>query len=56
MYALNASIYIWKRETLIKRKQLIGKKTGIYEMPEERSVDIDSDLDLKIVKSLIKKI
>ena len=56
VYSLNAYIYIWKRETLIKRKPLIGKKTGIYEMPEERSIDIDSDFDLKIVKSLIKKI
>ena len=56
VFSLNASIYIWKRETLLKCKALIGKKTGIYEMPQERSIDIDSNLDLKMVKSLIKKI
>ncbi len=56
VYSLNASIYIWKRDTLLKKKLLIGKKTGIYEMPEERSIDIDSDFDLKIVNSFIKKI
>tara|TARA_Y100001970_G_C14195113_1_gene837585 strand:+ start:838 stop:1527 length:690 start_codon:yes stop_codon:yes gene_type:complete len=56
VFSLNASIYIWKRERLLKSKTLIGKKTGIYEMPQERSIDIDSNLDLKIVKSLIKKI
>ena len=56
VYSLNASIYIWKRDSLLKKKLLIGKKTGIYEMPEERSIDIDSDFDLKIVNSFIKKI
>ena len=56
VFSLNASIYIWKRETLLKCKTLIGKKTEIYEMPQERSIDIDSNLDLKMVKSLIKKI
>lgn len=56
VYSLNASIYIWKRKSLIKKQKLIGKKTGIYLMPEERSVDIDSNLDLKIVKLLIKRI
>ena len=56
VYSLNASIYIWKRKSLINNQKLIGHNTGIYEMPEERSIDIDSSLDLKFVKSLIKKI
>ena len=56
VFSLNASIYIWKRKSLINQKKLFGKKTGIYIMPEEKSIDIDSNFDLKIVKSLIKKI
>ena len=34
-YDLNASIYIWKRESLVKNKRLI-QKTGIYVMPKYR--------------------
>ena len=56
VFSLNASIYFWKRKSLINQKKLFGKKTGIYIMPEEKSIDIDSNFDLKIVKSLIKKI
>ncbi len=54
VYALNASIYIWKRKALLQNNQLIGKKTGIYEMNEEKSIDIDSKFDLKLVKFLMK--
>ena len=54
MYSLNASIYVWKREALLQHNNLIGKKTGIYEMSEEKSIDIDSKFDLKLVKFLMK--
>ena len=53
-FDMNASIYIWKRDALLNQKSLIGKNTGIFEMPEERSIDIDSKFDLKIVKFLMK--
>ena len=54
VYSLNASIYVWKREALLQHNNLIGKKTGIYEMIEEKSIDIDSKFDLKLVKFLMK--
>ena len=54
VYSLNASIYVWKREALLQHNNLIGKKTGIYEMSEEKSIDIDSKFDLKLVKFLMK--
>ena len=55
VYDLNASIYIWDKNTLLKNNSVINNKTVIYEMPEERSIDIDSKLDFKIVKSLLTK-
>ncbi len=55
VYDANASIYIWKRKSLLKYNYLFGKKTIIFEMPEERSIDIDTALDLKLVKYLLKK-
>ena len=52
---MNASIYFWKRDTLIRKKGLFGKNVGIYLMPRDRSIDIDDYFDLKLVKKLIKK-
>mgnify|MGYP001307068261 FL=1 len=53
-YDMNASIYIWNRKTLIKTNSLFRGKTIFYEMPENRSVDIDSELDFKFVELLLK--
>ncbi len=55
-YDLNASIYIWKRNSLINFKSFYDKKTIIYEMPQERSFDIDSITDFKIAEVLMKNI
>ena len=54
VYDANASIYIWKRDYLINRRTLFTKNTGIYIMPEIRSMDIDSNDDFKIVEFLLK--
>lgn len=53
VYDMNASIYIWKRRTLMYSKTVFNKNTGIYLM-DERSIDIDSINDLEIVKFLIE--
>jgi len=45
VYDMNASIYIWKREALLGYDTLFTDKTSLYVMPEERSVDIDTELD-----------
>lgn len=53
VYDLNASIYIWKRQVLLKEDRIILNDTIFYEMPRIRSIDIDEKVDLHIVKSLI---
>ena len=55
VFDMNASIYIWKRSMLIKSDNLFTNNTGFYEMPEERSHDIDSFLDWQIVEMIMKK-
>ena len=52
-YDMNASIYIWKRESLLNDQSLFNEHTGLYIMPEERSWDIDSELDFKVVELLM---
>ena len=53
-YDMNASIYIWKREALVKNDTLFLEKTGLYVMPEERSIDIDNDLDFKFCEFVMR--
>ena len=54
VFEMNASFYIFTRNFLIKKNKLFNDKTSIFEMPRERSIDIDDFLDLKLVKYLIK--
>ena len=53
VYDMNASIYIWKRNILIKNTALFSKKTAVHIMPEKRSVDIDNYEDLMYLKFLL---
>ena len=54
IFEMNASIYIWKRNVLYSKNPFFRKKTILYEMPFERSIDIDSISDWNLVK-LFKK-
>lgn len=53
-FDLNASIYGWWRDGLINSNNIITEKTKLFLMPEERSVDIDTELDFKWVNFLMK--
>jgi len=54
-YDMNASIYVWNRRGLFYEPYVINDHTIVFEMPEERSVDIDSELDFEFVEFLMKK-
>jgi CMP-N,N'-diacetyllegionaminic acid synthase len=51
VYAMNASIYVWHRHTL--ENGLWSGNTRLHVMPHERSVDIDSEIDFKLVELLM---
>jgi CMP-N,N'-diacetyllegionaminic acid synthase len=54
-YDMNASIYIWKRDTILNCNTLFLDNTGLYVMPEERSIDIDTQLDFEFVEFMMKR-
>ena len=49
------SIYLWKRNYLLKSNKLFTKTTLFYEMPYQRSIDIDTDFDFSVAEFLLKK-
>ena len=53
-FDMNASIYLWKRKVFYQAKTVLTDETRLFVMPEERSIDIDSELDFEIVKLLMK--
>ena len=53
-YCPNGAIYITTPTSLRKNKTFIPKKTIPYIMPKERSVDLDTEFDFKLVEFLLK--
>ncbi len=53
-FDMNASIYVWRRDALLNNKFIFNADTLLYEMPEDRSKDIDSELDFRIVDFLMR--
>jgi CMP-N-acetylneuraminic acid synthetase len=54
-FDMNASIYVWERRSFYNSVSIFNDATQLYEMPEMRSVDIDSLLDLEFVRFLLEK-
>lgn len=54
-YDMNASIYVWQHKALFDAPTLFNSETGLYVMPEERSIDIDSELDYLFVEFLMSQ-
>lgn len=54
-FDMNASIYVWKRDALFDNTTVFNNDTALFIMPEDRSHDIDSELDFEIVEFLMKK-
>lgn len=54
-FDMNASIYAWQRTVFMENPSVFYSDTLLLEMPEERSIDIDTELDFEIVHLLMQK-
>jgi CMP-N-acetylneuraminic acid synthetase len=54
VYAMNASIYVMWKDLFLNRMNFITDKTMLYLMPEERSIDIDREIDFKFIEFLLE--
>jgi CMP-N,N'-diacetyllegionaminic acid synthase len=54
-YLRNGAIYLTRIQTLHQQLSFKGKRSKGYQMPEDRSVNIDSELDFILAEAIIKK-
>jgi N-acylneuraminate cytidylyltransferase/CMP-N,N'-diacetyllegionaminic acid synthase len=54
-YDMNASIYVWQHDALFMEPSIFREDTGLFAMPEERSIDIDSPLDFRFVEYVMNE-
>lgn len=54
-FDMNASIYVWNHYSFFFQETIFNSDTQIFVMPEERSIDIDSELDFEIVEFIMSK-
>ena len=52
----NASIYVWPRATFFEADGVLLPTTKLFEMPRERSQDIDTELDFELVSFLMQRL
>ena len=55
VYSLNGAVYVARTDWLRKAGQFITPETVGYVMPHERSLDIDTALDLRICQILVSE-
>ena len=54
-YMRNGAIYLTRRDVLMEKGSIWGQVICPYVMPAERSVSIDSELELKLVELLVQE-
>lgn len=54
-YVLNGAVYVSYTDWVYRNKSFFGNETVSYIMPAERSIDIDSEIDLRMVEWLLSQ-
>ncbi len=54
-FDMNASIYVWNRDAFLNHPAVFYEDTSLFEMPESRSHDIDTELDFEWVEFLMSR-
>jgi CMP-N-acetylneuraminic acid synthetase len=53
VYIRNGAVYAVKREVVIEHNSMVGQVSRPYIMPDERSINVDSELDLLLAEILL---
>ena len=55
VYQLNGALYVTRAKVLLEENRLLGEYTIPYIMPQERSIDIDTQTDLRTAESILQR-
>jgi len=56
IYEENSCIYIFPRETLISRRNRLGERPLMFEIPANEAWDIDEELDFTVAETIYKQL
>ena len=56
IYEENSCIYLFNRQTLVQRRNRLGERPYLYEIPASEAWDIDEELDFQITDLILSKI
>lgn len=51
----NGAIYVFKPEVLLEGRNRLGGKIVLYKMPEQASLDIDTEMDMIVAEIMLKR-
>ena len=54
-FDMNAAVYVWKRDAFMSDPRVFYEDTRLFEMPADRSHDIDTPLDFEFVSLLMER-
>lgn len=54
-FDMNASIYVWNRDAFLSHPAVFYEDSLLFEMPEARSHDIDTELDFEWIEFLMRR-
>jgi len=55
-FDMNAAVYVWNRDIFMSNPNVFYPDTLLYQMPEERSYDIDLMIDFELVEFLMTRV
>jgi N-acylneuraminate cytidylyltransferase len=53
-YRINGAVYFNKVDTILRGRTFFGGRVGFFSMPSNRSIDIDSEIDIAIAEVILK--
>ena len=54
VYDLNTVVWIYSRKAILEEKRRLPEKSRLYLVPKERSLDLDTEFDFKLLEFFLK--